>query len=490
MAKHSQTVIDLFEELLQLIGEFFGLTWNTLFKRSAPKGYDATLTSPGKILSRWNKGFSMGGVYSATEKSSWQHLLCAGGSGLGKSTTVVVPTLLKMCGRGSFVVLDPSMENYENTAGYYASKGYHIIRINFSDRDGSESDGWNPFPKDQRDFPNFIDTIVSLQLGAESRDPYWQIQAGSLLTTLGKPLYRVSLHQCTMVNLLYLLNMLAAKPKLVDDFMSEYADEATWLEYLAFNKNSDNVRSSILSTAKAVLSVFSQESIQRITSYPTFDMSLVRKEKTIIYVQTSAAELILYKMLISLFFEQLITQVLRKLPSADDLNLWLILDEAGIYRINALPLGVTQARKMRCGIALLVQNEQQLYALYNREQASTIISNCYSRMYLTNQPISTAREIEEVMGKTQYKDDDGITRTRPVRTSDEIRSMEPNKAIVLHGHHRPAIVRLKPFYKQPRLRRLASIEPPQLRRRLPEGPVHLLPLSELVTHKTSDGSTR
>jgi type IV secretion system protein VirD4 len=293
-----------------------------------------------------------------------------------------------------------------------------------------------------------------------------------------------------MTNLLYLLNMFAAKPKLIDDFMSEYASEATWLEYLAFSKNSDNVRSSILSTAKAVLSVFSQEGIQRITSYPTFDMSRIRQEPTIVYVQTNAAELALYKLLISLFFEQLITQVLRKVPSPNDENLWLILDEAGIYRINALPLGVTQARKMRCGIGLLVQNEQQLYALYNREQASTIISNCYSRMYLTNQPINTAREIEEVMGKTQYKDDDGITRTRPLRTSDEIRSLEPNRAIVLHGHHRPAIVRLKPFYKQLRMRRLASIEPPPLGRKLPEGPVHLLPLSELVAHKKSDEPSR
>lgn len=489
MAKPSQIIVDLFDDLLHIGGEFFTLVWQAFFKKPKPKGYTATLTEPRRILSKRAKGFCLGGVYSASTNSSFQHLLVSAGSGLGKSTTVAVPTLFRMCGQGSFVVLDPSGENFFATAGYFASQGYRIRVINFSDRTGAMSDGWNPMPLID-DLPNFISKIVQIGLGTEPRDPFWNISAESFLTTLARVLYKLEPDKCTIANLLHLLNNYAARTKVVDEFMSEHADAATWTEYLAFNNNSENVRASVVASAKAALKIFGQQGIQRITSFPTFNLGSIRKYKTIIYVQTNAAELVQYKLPISLFFDQLITAVLSRLPSPDEENIWLILDEAGVYPIDSLFLGKTQGRKMRLGIATLVQTEQQLYALYGREQASTIISNCYTRMYLTNQPITTAREIEEITGKMEYEDEKGIRRVRSLLTSDEIRSMEPNKAIVLHGHHRPAIVPLKPYFKNRRLKRLASMAPPNIKRSLPEGPVPLICLNEAVSNHKEDESSR
>jgi hypothetical protein len=62
--------------------------------------------------------------------------------------------------------------------------------INFSDREGSESDGWNPLPENVVDLPNFTDRISNLVHG-NSKDKFWQIQSGELLTTLAEPLYKL-----------------------------------------------------------------------------------------------------------------------------------------------------------------------------------------------------------------------------------------------------------------------------------------------------------
>lgn len=469
------------DALVNLIGSILKELFNFLqfiYRLNKQKGYNAKFTSADKILHRRNKGFSLGANNSMDIKSSFQHLLVSGPTGVGKSTMVCIPTLINLKGSGSIVVLDCSKELHTAVGNYHKDIPQHII--NFSDREGNESDGWNPMPENVADLPNFTESISNLVHG-DSKDKFWQIQSAELLTTLAEPLYGLDPQFRTVANLLLLLNTLAAKVELCNKFMAKYASPNTWLEYLAFHKNSDNTKASILSSAKATLSVFRQEHIQRITSYSTFSISQLRKEKSIVFIQTNPAELEKYKLLISEFFNQLIGHILSDIPTKEDENLFLILDEAGVYRIEALPLGIVQARKMRCGIMMLVQSEQQLYNLLSKEDASTIISNC-SRLILTNAPLSTAREVSELAGKLQYKDQDNITRTRELITTDEIRSINPDQGILISGHYRPALISLKPHYLDKRMKQITSVPPPPLTRKLPEAPIPLLHIEQLIQH--------
>ena len=238
------------------------------------------------------------------------------------------------------------------------------------------------------------------------------------------------------------------------------------------------IRDSI-SSAKATLAVFRQEHIQRITSYSTFNIEDIRKEKSIVFIQTNPAELEKYKILVSEFFNRTIGFILSDIPNKQDENIFLILDEVGVYRIEALPLGIVQARKMRCGIMLLVQSEQQLYDLLNKEQASTIISNC-SRLILTNTSLSTAREISELSGKIEFTDLQNITRVRELITVDEIRSMKPDQGILVSGHYRPSLIKLKPHFADRKMKKITSKPAPQLQRKLPTGIIPLIDIDELI----------
>lgn len=354
-------------ELLKGIIEFVQFS---IILNSQSKKYGGKFTSSKRILRRRNKGFSLGAYNSMDIKTSFKHLLVSAPSGIGKTSMVCIPSLVNLHGNGSIIVLDPARELYKSVGHLY--KDYKIYVINFSDRIGSESDGWNPLPENVADLPNFTDRISNLVHGT-SKEKFWQIQSAELLTTLAEPLYKLDKKYRTITNLSLLLNTLTAKEELCSKFMAKYAEPNTWLEYLSFQKISDNTRTSIISSAKATLAVFRQEHIQRITGFPTFNIRNIRKEKSIVFIQTNPSELEKYKVIISEFFNQLIGFILEDIPNKSDENVFLLLDEAGTYKIEALPLGIVQARKMRCGIMLLVQSEQQLFDLLNKEQASTII---------------------------------------------------------------------------------------------------------------------
>ena len=451
-----------------ILKEIFEFIQFSILLHSQSKKYGGKFTPSNKILRRRNKGFSLGAYNSMDIKTSFKHLLVSAPSGIGKSTSVCIPSLVNLHGNGSIIILDPAKEIYKSVGHLY--QDYKSYVINFSDR---ESDGWNPLPSNVADLPNFTDRISNLVHGT-SKDKFWQIQSAELLTTLAEPLYKLDKKYRTIANLILLLNNLSANEELCNKFMAKYAEQNTWLEYLSFQKISDNTRTSIISSAKATLAVFGQEHIQRITSYSTFNIEDLRKEKSIVFVQTNPAELEKYKLLVSEFFNQLIGFILSEIPGKTDENIFLLLDEAGTYKIEALPLGIVQARKMRCGIMLLVQSEQQLYDLLNKEQASTIISNC-SRLILTNTSLSTAREISELSGKIEFTDLQNITRVREL-----IRSLKPDNGILVSGHYRPSLIKLRPHFTDRRMKKITSKVAPTLQRKLPEGQIPLLDIAELI----------
>lgn len=486
-------IIDI---VIEILSSIFSILWDilklfvSLFTKSLPDVYSADFERRGKIASRNGKGFSLGGKLYLSSKQSFQHLFVSAASGMGKSTTVAVPSLFRLCGsekkRNSIVVLDPAKELYQHTAGHFAKEGYKIITLDFSDTTASHSDGWNPFPKQKTQLSSFIKTLVELELGKGGKDPFWNLQASSLLTSLASSLYGVRPEYQTMGHLLDLVNRMASNNKEVSTFMAAKADEQFWDDFKAFQGNaSENTKGGIISSAKAALSVFSEQSIRKITSERTFDVAALRETPHIVYIMTGAAKLETYRTLISLFFQELFSHVLDGIPSdPNQLDLYCLLDEAGIYRIPSLPLALTQTRKFNTGICLMVQDEKQLINLYGHEMASTILSNCNTKLWMTNQPLHTAREIEAISGKTYREDVEGNKHLAPLISADEVRNLSPNKALVLHGHHRLVKMPLKPFYKNRKLKQLTQIAPPSRQQKLKNTSIEFLPkdlLSPILT---------
>jgi type IV secretory pathway TraG/TraD family ATPase VirD4 len=79
---------------------------------------------------------------------------------------------------------------------------------------------------------------------------------------------------------------------------------------------------------------------------------------------------------------------------------------------------------------------------------------------MSGQPLETARELELILGKYEYKDDENNKRTRQLLTMDEIRILK--EAIILCGNLPPIKAKMIPYYEQRELKRLTSLPPYQI----------------------------
>ncbi len=214
------TIIEIIIKMIAgILREIFDFIQFSILLHSQSKKYGGKFTPSSKILRRRNKGYSLGAYNSMDIKTSFKHLLVSAPSGIGKSTSVCIPSLVNLHGNGSIIILDPAKEIYKSVGHLY--QDYKSYVINFSDREGNESDGWNLLPANVADLPNFTDRISNLVHGT-SKDKFWQIQSAELLTTLAEPLYKLDKKYRTIANLLLLLNNLSANEELCNKFMAKY----------------------------------------------------------------------------------------------------------------------------------------------------------------------------------------------------------------------------------------------------------------------------
>ena len=99
-------IIELLESMLKLLFEFLEVLISGLPRRNTH--YRADFTSQGTLLSSRQQGFCLTGRRNLSVKHSYQNALIIGGTGTGKSSVVLIPSLYTM--QSSFIVHDPSGE--------------------------------------------------------------------------------------------------------------------------------------------------------------------------------------------------------------------------------------------------------------------------------------------------------------------------------------------------------------------------------------------
>src|SRR5258708_30984562 len=131
----------MLEGIFKFTFEFFEVIISGIPKKA--KGYNAEFASATTLLSRREYGFCLTGKRNLSVKHSYQNALIIGGTGTGKSSVVLIPSLFTM--QGSFIIHDPSGELYAKSAGYLNQKGYEVKLLNFARP--AVSAGYNPLTR-------------------------------------------------------------------------------------------------------------------------------------------------------------------------------------------------------------------------------------------------------------------------------------------------------------------------------------------------------
>lgn len=452
------TAAEILGGLFKLLLELIGLGASAFAKRDGT--YTATFAPQRELLSRRHQGFCLTGVRSLTRKDSSRHVVVFSPSGGGKSTVVVVPSILRITERPcSLVVHDPSGELYNLTSGTLAARGFRVRRISFAHPEGG--DRYNPMARAHKnaDLRKVSTMIVRHAMGGNKADPFWDQSASSLITVIMQVLQTQPEAYRNLGNVRHLLNLFGSDPEKLDALIARHASEEVFREYASIQAYQDKMRSGIIASARAALDLWTDEDIALLTSGDTLDLESLRTQPTILYVQSHTAQLDYFSVLVSLLFEQLIGVLMQALPGPEELDVYVIIDEASSLRVPILPIAISNLRKYRVPLMLLYQDYSQLIHLYGRHEAETIRQNAFVKMYFSDQSLDTATDLERLMGKYEAKDEEGRHRVRPLLTSDEIRVLAKDRALVIAGGHRPVLAKLRPFYEQSRLRQLTQLPP-------------------------------
>ncbi len=175
----------------------------------------------------------------------------------------------------------------------------------------------------------------------------------------------------------------------------------------AFAKNSENTRSSILSTLTAPLGIFTDPMVAAATSASDFRLDEVRKKRMSIYVGIQPNELARFDRLLNLFFSQLMDLNTSVLPE-DDPSLkyqcLVLLDEfTALGRVEIINKSVGYQAGYNMRLMLIFQNKSQAEEYYRKEGTRTLLSNMACQIIFAPRTIEDAKDYSELLGTETVK---------------------------------------------------------------------------------------
>ena len=393
------------------------------------------------------------------------------GSGSGKSAAYVIPNATQLL--GSYIFTDPKGELYEKTSGYFRAHGYKVRTLNLVKTDLSDS--YNPLLhiRNEQDVDIIANTIVKGQSKQKGSDPFWEDMAEPLLKSLiyylkaTRPEEEQSLASCA--NLVRAASMNSGE-SLLDKLMSRIPEEhPARKNYKTVAIGSDKTISSILSTLQSKLTKFDSSEIQKVTSSNTIDFEEIGKEKVALYVISSDTD-DSYNFIMTIFFAQLIQQLYDMADSTpgkklDQMVLFILDEFANIGQIPSFEQKISTSRSRNIAFSVIVQTLDQLTDIY-KESAETIMANCDTHLFLGGNSLKTAEHFSKALGEktisrdsvSKSKDKDNVKSgtsesdqimARALMTPDEIRRLNPDKAIILLKGVKPVLADKYYYFKKP-----------------------------------------
>jgi type IV secretion system protein VirD4 len=377
--------------------------------------------------------------------SGQQFVILAAPTRSGKGVGVVIPNLLEY--QESAVVLDIKQENYELTSGWRASQGQEIYLFNPFAED-RRTHRWNPLSYVSRDPAFRVSDLMSIAAmlypdGADDQK-FWISQARNAFMaftlflfekwqeeekqgvpsqlrnrpTLGA-VYRLSSGDGSDLKQFY--QLLAQQPFLGGNARSAFANLLS---------QTNETFASILGTFKEPLNAWINPVLDAATSADDFLLTDVRQKKMTIYIGIQPNKLAESRLIVNLFFSQLINQNTRELPQNNPAlkqQCLLLMDEfTSIGKVEIIASAVAYMAGYNMRLLPIIQSMAQLDAIYGKDVSRTMITNHALQIVFAPREQQDANDYSDMLGYTTVRKEN-ITRGRETSRSHS----EERRALML-----------------------------------------------------------
>ncbi|HVT59503.1 MAG TPA: type IV secretory system conjugative DNA transfer family protein [Thermoanaerobaculia bacterium] len=438
-----------------------------------------------------------------------RHVLVFAPSGSGKTTCLVIPTLLAW--PHSVVALDVKGELWHLTAGYRQRVlGQTCLRLDLAAADGKAA-RYNPLlvvprgPEDVKYAQNVADTLVDPD-GRDQPRSFWDQSAHALLTaTILHVLYAgrdKNLGGCARLladpgrPLRQTLEQLLVAPH-------DPGFERGWREPASGNLTATHpvvaatarslldldlrTTSGVVATAQAFLSLFRDPILDANTAASDFfPADLVAGERPVsLYLTLSPADLNRLRGPVRILLNQLCRSLTERLDfepaSARPVHrhpLLLLLDEFPILgRLDFFGRAMAYLRGYGIRVYISLQSLAQLYEIYGQHQSIT--ANCAVQVAFAPADVETAELLSRMTGPmTVHVAKRALANAplnlgprrhtlslhelaRPLLTAEEVRRLPDREALVFAAGHPPIRGRRVPYYSDPELVRRCRMAAPE-----------------------------
>lgn len=436
-----KTIIDM---ILEAIMSLFEGIENLLEKDHS---VNAKFGVENKLISKKNKGWCVDGKRFLNLEASRRNFCVVAGSGKGKSQVHIFPTILNS--ESSMVINDNSSE-LASTIPYLNSIGITTLVMNLNKKSGVYL---NPLDGCKGDISAMRKVAKTLMSNASDKSDFFSLSGEDCLTLFIQYVLESEprIH-ANLGNVYRLILEYQASPDVIERLMAEKASEAVWSKFKALAGNSERTLKSITATSLSALSWLGDNpTLADITSVTSFSFESFRTTPQVLFIQSPVSDAKFYAPMVSLIFQSFYRFAFSKLPSTDDLDIMMILDEFSSL-IDGLPDYsniISNSRKFKIPQLIILQDESLLSPY--KELKDNILQNCFVKCYYGGQD-KKAFELEKLLGNYSYTDKESKQKKqRPLMYASEIRELD-NEIIVLPNGQKPLKVKVTPAYKQSKLR--------------------------------------
>jgi type IV secretion system protein VirD4 len=413
----------------------------------------------------------LGRIYLAVEQC--HSVLAFGPPGSYKTHALVIPAILEWSGPVLATSIKPDV--LRATLAHRASLGqvwvYDPLGLS-----GVPAAQWTPlaycstYSKAKR-IGRMLADAADVQGHRADDATYWQLLGAKLLAVL---LYAAAGTGRTMADVARWVD--------VQDFDEVYqilvglGDSHALDAWAACKARPENTLGSVYGTAETLLDVFGDPTIADSAEGCDVDLdALLQGPNNTLYLYAPASEQERLRPL----FELLVSVVIARAEELAAANpdgmlsprLFVCLDEAGnCAAIKKLPQLATTGRGQGIQLLTIWHDEAQLAYRYGR-RAATVLNGHRAKLFLSGQADPASLELaskligEEAITHTSETSGDGrSSRTESVAyrrlvPMEALRQLKPRRAVLIYGHLPPVRIRLRPWFRSPHLRRLATATP-------------------------------
>jgi len=409
------------------------------------------------------------------------NILVIGGSGSGKTRYFCKPGLYSA--NCSYLVTDPKGELLRAAGGLLLSLGYEVRVFNLIDPE--QSDCYNPFVyvREEKDVLSLIDNLIknTTPRNASSNDPFWEKAEVALDSALMLYLiHEAPQDEQNFETMLYMMNFADVREEdeqyrspldmLFRALEEEQPAHVAVKQYKVFKQAAGKTAKSILVTAAVRLAAFNIPQYAAMTSMDEMDFGSLGERKRAIFcvipVNDSSMNY-LVGMLYTQCFQELYRRADLKYNGRLPIPVRVLQDEwANVAQPESYPKILATCRSYNIGLNIIVQNVQQIKALYEKEHES-IIGNCDTLLFLGggNEPASLEFIVKLLGRETLATRTRGLTKGRngssttnyqqtgrDLMTIDEVRKLDTNKAILFIRGENPVIDRKYNLKRHPNIK--------------------------------------